>query len=45
LDILEENNVIGPGDGAKPREVLIAGGSGRPQDDDDGFHDPNNLEF
>jgi len=25
LDILEEQGVIGPGDGAKPREILIAG--------------------
>ena len=25
LDILEERGVIGPGDGAKPREILIAG--------------------
>ena len=25
LDLLEQNNVIGPGEGAKPREVLIKG--------------------
>ncbi len=27
LDILEEQGVIGPGDGAKPREILVSGGS------------------
>lgn len=26
LDILEEQGVIGPGDGAKPREILVPGG-------------------
>ncbi|MBX4211454.1 MAG: DNA translocase FtsK [Candidatus Yanofskybacteria bacterium] len=28
LDILEENGIIGPGDGAKPREVYIKAGEG-----------------
>lgn len=45
LDILEENNVIGPADGAKPREVLIGGGGGIVQRANDSFQDPNDLEF
>ncbi|MBI2055775.1 MAG: DNA translocase FtsK 4TM domain-containing protein [Candidatus Sungbacteria bacterium] len=28
LDLLEERGIIGPGEGAKPREVLMKGGSG-----------------
>ncbi len=36
IDILEQNGVVGPGDGAKPREVLIKGdnleGFGREED-------------
>ncbi len=27
IDMLEQNGVVGPGEGAKPREVLLAGGS------------------
>ncbi len=37
MDILEERGVIGPGDGAKPREVLVAPPEGHapaPDDDD-----------
>ncbi|MDD5146846.1 MAG: DNA translocase FtsK, partial [Candidatus Pacebacteria bacterium] len=47
LDILEENNVVGQADGAKPREVLIGGGSiARPiRAEDDEFQDPNKIEF
>ena len=30
LDLLEQQGVIGPGDGAKPREVLVSGYSGQP---------------
>ncbi|MCL5010643.1 MAG: DNA translocase FtsK [Patescibacteria group bacterium] len=41
LDILEENNVIGPADGAKPREILVDGGN----KDADGFRDPSEMEF
>lgn len=34
LDILEDNGVIGPADGARPREVYAAGNGGRGRDDD-----------
>ena len=34
LDLLEENNIIGPGEGAKPREVLVAGDGGGDYDDE-----------
>ncbi|MCX6791091.1 MAG: DNA translocase FtsK 4TM domain-containing protein [Candidatus Gribaldobacteria bacterium] len=48
LDILEENNIVGPGDGAKPRDVLIAGGA-RPviriKEPEDEFVDPSKIEF
>jgi hypothetical protein len=27
MDLLEERGIIGPGDGAKPREVLIKNGN------------------
>lgn len=37
LDILEESGVIGPADGAKPRDVLVSGGGGF---DQQGFHVP-----
>jgi len=40
IDILEERGVIGPGDGARPREVLGGGGSLR---DEDGRNDLNSL--
>jgi len=32
LDLLEENSVIGPGDGAKPREVFVKAGPGMTPD-------------
>lgn len=32
LDLLEEQGVIGPADGAKPRDILIGGGSGNYHD-------------
>jgi len=32
IDILEERGVVGPADGARPREVLIPGGSGEDAD-------------
>jgi S-DNA-T family DNA segregation ATPase FtsK/SpoIIIE len=46
LDILEEQGVIGPGDGAKPREILVPGGSysSSPEDmpgEEDDFGDDN----
>ncbi len=43
LDLLEEQGVVGPQDGARPREILIASpATDRP---DDGFHDPGKLNF
>jgi len=45
LDILEENGVIGPSDGAKPRDILVSGGfsgyndSGQNYGDD--YHEDN----
>jgi len=33
MDLLEERGVIGPADGAKPREVLDKGGYGSPEED------------
>lgn len=38
LDILEENGVIGPADGARPRDVLVSSGEGF---DHQGFNVPN----
>lgn len=35
IDLLEENGVIGPADGAKPRQVLIAGDSDLDNSDDE----------
>jgi len=35
IDILEERGVIGPGDGAKPRDVLEKGSGGAPQATDE----------
>lgn len=39
IDMLEENGVVGPGEGAKPREILVGGGSGDHQDQDDEFEE------
>ncbi len=36
IDLLEQNGIIGPGDGAKPREVFGAAPRSRDQYDDDG---------
>ncbi|MBN1585776.1 DNA translocase FtsK, partial [Candidatus Uhrbacteria bacterium] len=38
LDLLEERGVIGPGDGAKPRQVLV-----NPVHDEDGYHLPDDT--
>ncbi len=35
IDILEDKGVVGPADGSKPREVLVAGASSAPKDEDD----------
>jgi len=42
LDLLETNGVIGPGDGAKPREILIEGEDDKVRKE---FQDPSDLEF
>lgn len=34
IDLLEENGVIGPGDGAKPREILVGNNDGSEDADD-----------
>jgi S-DNA-T family DNA segregation ATPase FtsK/SpoIIIE len=39
LDLLEERGIIGPGDGAKPREILVS-----PVEDVDGYHLPDDDE-
>jgi len=41
LDILEERGVVGPGEGAKPREVLIK--SSEPENGDDIFPEEENV--
>lgn len=43
LDMLEEDGIVGQGDGAKPREVLV-GGNGS-SDNSDGYKDTSELEF
>jgi len=43
LDMLEENNVVGPADGAKPREVY-AGKTEQDQFGDTGFPQDNSIE-
>lgn len=40
IDMLEERGVVGPGDGAKPREVLVS----RSTENDNGVDDLNNLQ-
>ena len=42
LDLLEENGVIGPGDGAKPRDILVESEDDKISKE---FQDPGNLEF
>lgn len=45
LDMLEEQGVIGPGDGAKPREILVSqDGSGISQPLDEEVEEENNTE-
>lgn len=36
LDLMEEKGIIGPGDGAKPREVYFTGGEDAPSEDEEG---------
>jgi len=45
LDILEENGVIGPADGAKPRDVLVSGNFSSFNDVNDNFNDNQNNQF
>jgi len=42
LDLLEENGVIGPGNGAKPRDILVESEDDKISKE---FQDPGNLEF
>jgi len=46
LDLLEEKGVIGPGNGAKPREILVPheGGGGAGLDDEEDAHDGEGHE-
>lgn len=39
MDILEQKGVIGPADGARPREILNAGGGGTSDEEDDTLTD------
>ena len=39
LDLLEERGIIGPGDGAKPRQILVS-----PIHDVDGLHFPSDQD-
>ncbi len=41
LDILESKGIVGPADGAKPRDILISD----EEENDDGFIDPSKVEF
>ena len=45
MDILEEKGIIGPGDGAKPREVLVKpeGRMGKPTNEDTSFETDEEL--
>lgn len=47
IDILEENGVVGPADGSKPREVLAQGKqtSNYPQDRDDDVEDADEEDY
>jgi len=40
LDIMEERGVVGPGDGAKPREVFLNQPAGGPAADDSDLSAP-----
>lgn len=42
LDLLEEQGVIGPADGAKPRDILIAGAAQPVEADDEEFSEEEN---
>lgn len=44
LDLLEEKGVIGPGDGAKPRDILMARPAGLPEESDDEHADGENPD-
>lgn len=42
LDMLEENGIVGPAEGARPRELLVISPKNQ---DDDGYQDPSDLKF
>lgn len=42
LDLLETNGIIGPGEGAKPRDILVESEDDKVRKE---FQDPSNLEF
>ena len=45
LDALEENGVIGPQEGSKPREILSFNGQNNDEPNEDGFIDASNVEI
>jgi S-DNA-T family DNA segregation ATPase FtsK/SpoIIIE len=44
LDLLEERGIIGPGEGAKPREILVARPEGIPEDPSFGSEEEGDTE-
>lgn len=46
LDMLEENKVVGPAEGSKPRQILIQATNDMAQEpSEDGFQDASDIEF
>ena len=45
MDILEEKGVIGPADGAKPRDVLTIGGAEEAYDDEEEYDEDEGEEY
>ncbi len=43
LDLLEDRGIIGPGDGAKPREVYVSGEMASVAEDDGDYGDDSNI--
>ena len=42
LDLLEEQGIIGPADGAKPRDILVAGAARAPETEEEIFEEEEN---